>query len=130
MKLAKPKVGSSPDHSRNGNDEVVTPSTQDDDCIRRLVYAKSPEFDQDITATHSIVKEELMMAKEANNKLQKELVTMKDVAAIDKEKYESLKRRHTLFRNDVEVQAKKKICMLCNLARRPVVPVPEMSSGD
>jgi hypothetical protein len=44
MELAKAKEESSPEHSKDGRDEVLTPSTQDDDCIRRLMYAKSPEF--------------------------------------------------------------------------------------
>jgi hypothetical protein len=132
MELAKSKENSSPDHSRDGNDEALTPSTQDDDCIRRLLYAKSPEFDRDIFTTHSIVKEELKLAKEANEKLQHELKEKNAETAKNKEKYEHLKRRHTTFRDDVDawsVQAKKKICVLCNLAR-PVAAVPVMSIGD
>ena len=68
MELAKSKEDSSPDHSRAGNDEALPPSTQDDDCIRRLLYAKSPKFDEDITTTHSIVKEELKLAEGGKRK--------------------------------------------------------------
>jgi hypothetical protein len=73
MELVKGKEVSSPDRYRDEVEEVVTPSTQDDDCIRQLLYAKSPEFDQDIAKTHSIVLDELKMMKEANEKLQYEL---------------------------------------------------------
>ena len=102
MALGEAKEESSPEHSKDGRDEVLTPSTQEDDCIRRLMYAKSPEFDEDIAKTHSIVKEELKLAREVNEQLQHELDDMKVQAATMNERYKHLKRRHTAFRDDVD----------------------------
>ncbi len=84
MELAKAKEESSPDHSTGGLEEALPPSTQDDHCIRRLLYAKSPKFDGDIATSHpkfdraiatshTIVREELKMVKEAIKKLQGKL---------------------------------------------------------
>ncbi len=55
MELAKPKEESSPDYARSCKDEVLTPSMQDDNYICTLMYAKSPEFDSDITTTAHII---------------------------------------------------------------------------
>ncbi len=107
-------------------DEALTPSTQDDDCMCCLLYAKSQEFDPDITTTHLIMKEELKLAKEANETLQCELNKKNNEAAINKKKYNRPERQHTSFREDVNewiVQAQKRVCVLCNLAQ-PVSPVP------
>ena len=130
MELAKSREELSPDHVRAGNDEALTPSTQDDDCLRRLLYAESPEFDRDIATTHLIVKEQLKLANEAIEKLQGEVKQRNNEASRNKEKYDRLKRRHCTLRDDVEkwrVLAQKKVCVLCNLARS-VPPVPQIGT--
>ena len=94
MELVKGKEVSSPDHYRDEVEEVVTPSTQDDDCIHQLLYAKSPEFYQDIAKTHSIVLDKLKGWKSRKKKIQNKLNDKDREAAINKEKYESKEATH------------------------------------
>ena len=90
MELAKPKVDLSPDYPKDAKDEALTPSTQDNDCICCLLCAKSPEFDQDITTTHSIMNAELKLAKELNKILKCKLNKQEQwgKTAINKKKYD------------------------------------------